>query len=130
MKKFAICSGIITILIVSIITFNYEDLSYWYEHTFNENNYVAAVPNNYYLEDNFMYVNNYSKNQLHNKQQLMDFIYYYINTGNESIKGYCDKEYIDCIKDIEEVSDEANREILSILNNFVHPYNKIGRAHV
>lgn len=130
MKKFAICSGIIIIIIVSVIAIKYDDLSYWYEHTFNEKNYVAAVPNNYYLEDNFMYINNYSKNQIYNKKQLMNFIYYYINTGSESIKGYCDKDYIDCIKDIEEVSADTNRDTLSILNNFVHPYNSFSKIKI
>lgn len=130
MKKVAIFTGIVIIIIVSIIAINYDKVSYWYEHTFNEDNYLALVPNNYYLDDNFLYVNNYKQNSINNKKQLLDFIYYYINSGAESASGYCTNEYIDCIKDIEEVSSESNREMLSLLNNFVHPYNSFSKIKI
>lgn len=130
MKKIALCSGIVVIIIISIIAFKINDLRYWYEHTFNENSYIAVAPNNYYLEDNFLYINNYTKNIIYNKKQLMGFIYYYINTGAETIKAYCDKSYENCINDIEEVSAEENRDILSLLNNFVHPYNSFSKIKI
>lgn len=121
MKKLTIGVGIFVIIIVGIITIKCDDIIYWYNHTFQEDEYVGIIPNNYYVEDNFLYVNNYSKNEVFNKRQLMDFIYFAINSGTESIKGYCNKNYSDCISDIELIS--SNQETLSILNNFVHPYN-------
>ena len=130
MKKFILCTSIIIILLLGLALYKLEDLSYWYEHTFNEKNYLKATPNNYYLEDNFLYVNNHAKNEIFNKSQLMNFIYYFINTGNESINGYCNKKYEDCIKDIEYVSSEKNQETLSLLNNFVHPYNSFSKIKI
>ena len=130
MKKFILCSSIIIILLLGLALYKLEDLSYWYEHNFNEKNYLKATPNNYYLEDNFLYVNNYTKNEIFNKSQLMNFIYYYINTGAESINGYCNKDYTDCIKDIEYVTSEENQETLSLLNNFVHPYNSFSTIKI
>ena len=121
MKIFTILTGIIIAIIVIITSLNIEDVSYWYEHTFNEDNYVAINPNNYYLQDNFIYVNNYSKNIINNKKQLIDFIYYFINSGSETTSGYCSKEYTECVNDIELISND--KESLSILNNFVHPFN-------
>ena len=130
MKNIVIFFGLLVIAAVSIIVFKYEDLSYWYEHTVNAKNYVMATPNNYYLEDNFMYINNHNNNEISNKVELMNFIYYYINSGADSIRGYCNKDYLNCVNDIEEVSSEANRETLSLLNNFVHPYNSFSKIKI
>lgn len=121
MRKIIIGVGIFVILVVSVATFKYNDIVYWYTHTFDEDSYVAVIPNNYFLKDNYLYVNNYTSNEVSSKKQLLDFIYYFINSGAQTINGYCNKEYSNCVDDIEIIS--ADQEALSVLNNFVHPYN-------
>ena len=121
MKKFALFTGFIIAVLTIIAAIKIEDIDYWYEHTFNEENYIAINPNKYFLQDNFNYVNNYSKNVINNKKQLIDFIYYFINSGNETANGYCSKNYYDCINDIKQIVND--KDSLSILNNFVHPFN-------
>lgn len=113
------------IVIVTICTFWQNDIIYWYTHTFNEKKYQGASTNEYFLEDNFSYVNNYTDNNVSNKKQLVDLIYYFINTGADKIEAYCTNEYSDCIKDLETIS--TDQESLSIFNNFVHPYNSFSK---
>ena len=113
------------IVIVTICTFWQNDIIYWYTHTFNEKKYQGASSNEYFLEDNFSYVNNYTDNNVSNKKQLVDLIYYFINSGADKIEAYCTNEYSDCIKDLETIS--TDQESLSIFNNFVHPYNSFSK---
>ena len=113
------------IIIVTIGTFWKNDIIYWYTHTFKENIYKEAATNEYFLKDNFSYVNNYTDNDVSNKKQMIDLIYYFINSGANQIDAYCVKEYTDCIKDLESIS--ADQESLSIFNNFVHPYNSFSK---
>mgnify|MGYP001624053606 FL=1 len=113
------------IIIVTIGTFCQNDIIYWYTHTFNESKYQGVTSNEYFLEDNFSYVNNYTDNDVSNKKQMIDLIYYFINSGSDKIEAYCVKEYTDCIKDLESIS--ADQEALSIFNNFVHPYNSFSK---
>ena len=113
------------IIIVTIGTFCQNDIIYWYTHTFNESKYQGVTSNEYFLEDNFSYVNNYTDNDVSNKKQMIDLIYYFINSGSDKIVAYCVKEYTDCIKDLESIS--ADQEALSIFNNFVHPYNSFSK---
>lgn len=53
--------------------------------------------------------------------ELIGSIYEAINNKETTYTFYCPSEYTDCIKDIEEISDNAL--LLTHLNNFVHPYN-------
>lgn len=119
--KIILTMGTLVIIIVTIATFWKSDIIYWFTHTFDEKKYQVISPNEYYLQDNFIYVNNYTSNDVSNKKQLTDLIYYFINSGQKTINAYCVKDYTDCISDLEAISKD--QESLSIFNNFVHPYN-------
>ena len=58
---------------------------------------------------------------MHSKQEIIDSIYYLINSGVNYSKRYCAKDYSSCYQDMESVSNDSN--LLSILNNYVHPFN-------
>ncbi len=128
MKKLIVGVGIFVIAVVAFVTLKCDDIIYWYNHSFNKDEYVSIAPNNYFVEDNFLYVNNYNKSEVFNRRQLIDFIYFFINSGVDSIKGYCNKNYTECVNDIELIS--SNQETLSILNNFVHPYNSFSEIEI
>ena len=42
MKKFALFTGFIIAVLTIIAAIKIEDIDYWYEHTFNEENYIAV----------------------------------------------------------------------------------------
>lgn len=121
MSKIIFSIGFFVIIVVTVATFWENDIVYWYTHTFNENNYTSASLNEYFYEDNFSYVNNYTGNDVSNKKQILDLIYHFINSGEEQINAYCVLEYDTCIDDLLNIS--SDKETLSLLNNFVHPYN-------
>ena len=83
----------------------------------------VEVPNKniYYRDYDFNYVQNTNDFVPKTKQDLLNIIYTSINSGENNILFYCPTEYKDCIKDIDEIA--SNQELLTDINNFVHPYN-------
>ena len=120
MRYVTLFLGILAITLVTIINFYPDELNDFVSDIFNRKEYIIAKPNDYYLNGNFSYVKNYS-DDVSNKEELINYIYYVINTGSDYADGECTKDYTDCIKDIKEIAN--NQELLSIINNFVHPYN-------
>ena len=120
MKYVTLIIGIIAIAIVTIINFFPEKVEEVINDIFVHEEFVIAKPNEYYLENNYDYVKNYT-DDVSNKQELINYIYYVINTGSEYANGECKKEYKDCITDLKNIADDT--EMLTIINNFVHPYN-------
>ena len=125
MRKTIFSVGFFVILFIIIGVIWKEDIIYWYTHTFEESKYQELSVNEYFIDDNFGYVNNYTGIDVSNRKQLIDLIYYFINSGNNRIDAYCVKEYNNCIDDLETISKD--QESLSLLNNFVHPYNSFSK---
>ncbi|MBQ6494828.1 MAG: hypothetical protein IJI49_02370 [Bacilli bacterium] len=113
------CAFIITF--ISICNIFKNDISFLLLQRKVERKYGNSAPNSYYIEDNFEYVNNYEKLEVNSKQDIIDSIYYLINSGITYSERYCGKNYTNCYNDMNEISN--NDSTLSILNNFVHPYN-------
>lgn len=120
MKYFIILTGIISIFIVTVLNFYPEETKDFIYKIINKDEYVIAVANDYYLEGNFEYVQNWT-DDVSNKEELINYIYHVINTGSEYADGECTKEYKNCTKDLNEIA--SDEKTLSIINNFVHPYN-------
>ena len=85
--KLIITFGTISIVIVTVCAFCKKDIIYkYYEYTVNKNYSSTDIKvNDYYLEDNFEYVNNYTDTGIKNKKELIDFIYYAINSNTNFI---------------------------------------------
>lgn len=56
-----------------------------------------------------------------NKDELLDLIYTVLDSGYTEYVFYCDRDYTNCITDLNSLMDDYN--YLSEVNNFVHPYN-------
>ncbi|MDO4376532.1 MAG: transglutaminase domain-containing protein [bacterium] len=120
MKYFTAILGILAIAIVTIVNFYPEKVKDFYETKILKKEYIIAKANDYYLDSNFSYIKNYT-DDVSNKEELIDYIYYVINTGSEYADGECTKEYKNCVNDLKYIAEDE--ETLSIINNFVHPYN-------
>ena len=120
MKYFILITGILSIFIVTVLNFYPEETKELIYNILNKDEYIIAVANDYYLEGNFDYVQNWT-DDVSNKKELMNYIYHVINTGSEYADGECTKEYTNCINDLNNIANDE--ETLSIINNFVHPYN-------
>lgn len=124
--KLIIATGIIAIIIITICAFQKDNITHlYYEYQINKK-YSSIKENDYYLEDHFNYVENYTQTAIHNKEELISFIYYTLNSGNTYIERYIDKDYTNYQNDILTLTQNNGagfKEIISTLNNFVHPYN-------
>ena len=58
-----------------------------------------------------------------NIEDIKKIYYTVLNNGWDSFTFYCDLEYEDCITDVREVADSANNEFISLINNYVSPFN-------
>ena len=124
--KLILIVGFLSIIIITICAFQKDNITLKYYEYKVEKNYSEIPSNKYYIDDNFNYVNNYTNAGITNKKNLIDFIYYTINSGISHNERYIDKNYLDYDKDINILTQnngEKFKEIISNLNNFVHPYN-------
>ncbi len=124
-KAILIC-GIVATISVTICAFEKEKIAHkYYEYTIDKK-YSKIVVNEYYKEDNFDYVDNRIDTSIRNKKDLIDSIYYAINSGSDYIEKYIDISYTNYSSDIEALTYNNGisfKNEVSILNNFVHPYN-------
>jgi len=120
MKYFIAILGIISIALVTVLNFYPDESKEFIDKVIFNKEYVMAKPNDYYLDNEFKYLNTFT-DDVSNKTELINYIYYVINTGSTYADGECTKEYTDCIKDLNNIANDE--QTLSIMNNFVHPYN-------
>ena len=120
-QKVIVTVGAFVITFITICTFFKDDISFILTSRSVERVYGKTQENGYFIEDNFEYIDNYEKAEVHSKQEIINSIYYLLNSGVTYSKRYCAKDYVDCYKDMDQISNDTN--MLSILNNYVHPYN-------
>lgn len=120
-QKMIITVGAFVITFITICTFFKNDINFLLTSRSVERTYGTTSENSYFIEDNFSYVENYEKAEVHSKKEIIDSIYYLINSGVTYSKRYCAKDYGTCYQDMEAISSDTN--LLSLLNNYVHPFN-------
>ena len=120
MKYFIAAMGILSIFIVTYINFYPDKVKDLIDKYIYKKEYIIAKANDYYLENNYEYLQNYT-DDVKNKDELLNYIYYVINTGSDYADGECAKENANCVKDLSTLANDEAK--LSLINNFVHPYN-------
>lgn len=120
-QKFIVAVGSFVITIITICSFFKSDIQFLLTSRKVERTYGNTQENSYFIEDHFMYLDDYDAVEIHSKEELYYSIYYLLNSGVTYSERYCAKEYTDCYKDMESLSKDQN--LLSLLNNYVHPYN-------
>ena len=121
-----IVTGSLAIIIVTAAVFFKDGIIYKYYEYKIDKEYSSTAINDYYIEDNFNFVDDYTDTGIKNKKDFINFIYFALNSGTNYIERYIDKDYIYYESDIEaftENNGDGFKEIISILNNFVNPYN-------
>ena len=88
MKYVTLIIGIIAIALVTLINFYPEKVEEFVNEYFVHEEFIIAKPNEYYLENEYSFVKNYT-DDVSNKQELINYIYYVINTGSEYANGEC-----------------------------------------
>ncbi len=119
--KIIITVAAFVITFIGVCTFFKSDIKFLLTSRTVERKYGKISTNGYYIEDNFKYVDNYEKAEVNSKQDIINSIYYLINSGATYTEKYCGKNYEECYNDMTAISNDS--DTLSILNNYVHPYN-------
>lgn len=124
--KLILLFGALSLIIVTICAFNKDSITHkYYEYTVDKQ-YSNPHTNEYFLEDNFSYVDNHINTGIKTKEELINFIYFTLNSGTNYLEKYIDINYTNYQHDINSLTSnngEGFKETISILNNFVHPYN-------
>ena len=121
-----IIMGILAVIVVTLCAFNKDLITHKYYEYIIEKKYQSVPTNEYYLEDNFNYVENHTNPGIKNKEELINFIYFTLNSGTNYLEKYIDIQYKNYNNDINTLTlndGQGFKEVISILNNFVHPYN-------
>ena len=121
MRKVILGLGIFLILLFTVCTFFKDDIVYLVDTNITKMLYEKQEGNDYTIDATFDYIKPYSGLELRDRNDILPSIFYSMNLGVDETNKYCAKDYANCYA---EVGDIANKsEILSLLNNFVHPYN-------
>ena len=118
-QKLLLLVGILSIFSTLIILNKFTIIKYLNKFTMGSN--TEILNNKYTKNTTYNYVNNTSNLIPKNKQDLLNLYYTFINSGMETFNFTCDNNYVDCLKDLEQISKDQHT--LSALNSFVHPYN-------
>ncbi len=101
----------------------YQDEIYIYyqEEILKVKDNITISKNDYYKDNNYEYVQNTNDFIAKDKTHLKNIFYTIINSGTENFTFYCGDNYTNCTNDIDEMVKD--QELLSNINNFVHPFN-------
>ena len=102
---------------------NYKDEIYLYyrDNILKVKDNIKINKNEYYKEKDYAYVQNTNDFIAKDKKHLLNIFYTIINSGTEDFTFYCSNNYTNCINDVEQLVKD--KDTLSNINNFVHPYN-------
>lgn len=82
---------------------------------------VIKPGNDFVKKEEFSFIKQVDDYVPYNYDDLKNIFYSILNQGWDEFTFYCPNEYVDCLKDVEKISDD--KVLLSDINNFVHPYN-------
>ena len=121
MKKFLFLVFTVVLFAVCLL-YNNEIINYLVDTFIDFNKEVSKIENNKYASsNNYNFVSITDDFSPLNKDEIINIYYTVINSGMSDFTFYCDKEYKDCIKDVNNISNDQN--LLSNINNFVPVYN-------
>lgn len=118
-----------------IIVYN-ENISTYIvnNYIYNKNATIEITKNQYALEKDYEYVQITDDFVAKDYQHLLNIIYTIIDSGNEEFYFYCSDDYDNCLADIDKLlptkKTDNYYDILSDINNLVHPYNSYKKLTV
>lgn len=120
MKKYAF--PLLLLVVLGIVTFNLDHVTNYVARLVSSSPEVIVDPANLYMEDNdFIYVQKSKDFIPYSMQDLMNIFYSIFDNGYETFTFYCPSEYVDCLDDVEELTNDQT--VITDIGNFVHPYN-------
>lgn len=118
------------IFIVLGLAYQYKDEIYMYyqNEVLKTRDNITIEKNEYYKDNDYQYVKNTNDFIAKDNEHLKDIFYTIINSGSKKFTFYCDEEYSSCTNDAVDMVNDEN--ILSHINNFVHPFNSFNTINI
>ncbi len=119
---------IIFMVVLVIVVYLFKDniSNYIYDEIIYRGSNKVLTYNEYYTENNYLFVQNIDTSSVNNYQELLNMFYSIINSGDDSFSFDCN--YDDCISQVNNlIKDE---KIIANINNFVHPYNSFSSINI
>lgn len=119
---------LIFMFVVVLLVFIYKDSisNFITDEIIYKGSNKVLTYNEYYLDNDYLYVQNIDNSSVSNYQEVLNMFYSIINSGDDSYSFYCD--YSECIKDVKQLIND--QEIIANINNFVHPYNSFSSINI
>ncbi len=96
------------------------------EIIYRGNNKILTY-NEYYLNNNYLYVQNLDTKDVKNYNEVLNMFYTIINSGDDNFSFYCN--YDSCISDVKKLTKDEDETVANI-NNFVHPFNSFASINI
>lgn len=117
------------IILIALLSYNYKDKLYkFYNKLFYQEEITKITYNDYYKNNDYLYVQNTTDFRAKNNDHLKNIFYTIINSGVSSFTFYCNDNYKECLTDVEKLANDQTK--LSNINNYVHPFNSFKKIYV
>ena len=117
------------IILIALLSYNYKDKLYkFYNKLFYQEEITKITYNDYYKNNDYLYVQNTTDFRAKNNDHLKNIFYTIINSGVSSFTFYCNENYKECLTDVEKLANDQTK--LSNINNYVHPFNSFKKIYV
>lgn len=117
-----IVSYLIMIFVIALVFIYREDITnYVTNNIIKQENIEDLKYNDYAKKKDYKFVAISSDLKIHKKEEIKNVFYTVLDSGIDEYNIYCDTKYKTCTKDVEEFFND--KDTLSEINNFVHPYN-------
>lgn len=114
------------LIVVTVFCFRNDIANFITEDIIYKGSNKVLTYNEYYLDYDYLYVQNTDNNHVKTYQEILNIFYTTINSGDDSFSFYCD--YKGCMDDVNKVINDEH--IISNINNFVHPYNSYSSINI
>lgn len=118
---------ILLVIVILVILIYHKEIPHFFVKNFLYHNYAVEnlEKNKYALERNYSFVQVTDDFVAKDKQHLLNIFYTVLDSGKTSFYFYCDDNYKDCQKDVDNLIpiEDEEESVLADINNFVHPYN-------
>ena len=122
-------------MMIAVIVYNEQISTYIVNnYIYNKNATIEINKNEYALNKNYEFVQITDEFVAKDYQHLLNIIYTILDSGQEEFYFYCSDDYKNCLGDIDTLipsdKNENYYDVLSDINNLVHPYNSYKKLTV
>lgn len=119
----------VSFILISLVVYYQKPITTFILQEFIYKQELSEYKNNEYSKQaNYEYVKHTNNFYPINNDEIKNAIFTILDSGMKDFSLFCSDEYKTCIGDVEKLSTDYN--ILSNINNFVHPYNSYNKLYI